>query len=420
MPHGEWRPLRTGFQQVTRRWLNESLGPRSRPRTSDNLTRAANLLSHTHGGACAYMHAAFAPAFHHDRCKLALFDFDGVAACLRRLPHRGRVLVFGDSLARRFSSALAVEQFPSSARLTANASRQPLRRKRWLAAPQHSDGWVGFQAAWRLEAGASSRSGVITIANDTLRDVASGGLDLVVLGVGMHLTHSLVRHLDEHVHALITTLRRHLATPSRHALFGRTTWRWHTPVLWLLPHEPDDNRTVRRPFLANNGAAVVRAFREAMARLLPVYDVPFFDAWALTNPRDVPKGTASPDGVHFAPWVYQAKSLALLNHLCANGASERGGVVSGGDESGGVESGDESGDGQERRSTQRRSHWHRRRTPRWHVTNASASAGDDANEAAAGHSTMRSVVETVIHCVLLVSLGVALVMGDRARCDRHG
>ena len=260
-------------------------------------------------------------------CELRLFDMDEVKTCLSRLDYNGRVVIFGDSLLRRVTEALA---FPS------DTSKEILNQRLAVQSRLVNDKWGTSVFPWLADPVANSSRARLSFVNachlDALRDLkailgtldalakhasdetsgsSSSGMDLVVVGFGMHSAHLVddPQVLRRRVGDAVGLLRHFLA---RRDPQGR--WVWHTRVLWVLPHKPWDEKAQRRPYLHLNSETIVARFVVAVRSLLHELDVPYLDTWAITE--HLPEAVTA-DGMHLPAYFFRMKAQAILNYLCA-------------------------------------------------------------------------------------------------------
>lgn len=198
--HGEWVRLAAPFVQPTASWLaRHGRVPRHRTRDAGDefhtpcmsveyvYQMSFGSASHSAVGSAQDSAGGDGPA-----CRLRLFDFDDTASCLERLGG-ARVLVLGDSLARRFTSAL---QYADGAplpvvKLGPNSSGGDAVSRRFLASPAAEESWVAYRAAWRLD----DPSKGAALVDETLASLAPSNLSLVVLGMTVsHAPHTWPLH----------------------------------------------------------------------------------------------------------------------------------------------------------------------------------------------------------------------------------
>ena len=170
--HCHWVSLSEPFVQPTQRWHAQYRARVSSSNTSDKTPdpafcpKSSVVIQFSRSNTSA--------------CQLRLFDFDDTARCLAR-QGSARLLIFGDSLARRMAYSLMDAPPTSYAHLHGNTSTAGNTVERPFAAdPAAPDSWIAFRDAWRLDYDAYPLRGLAVI-NRTLSEMAGRGLDLVVL-----------------------------------------------------------------------------------------------------------------------------------------------------------------------------------------------------------------------------------------------
>lgn len=259
----------------------------------------------------SYYHSAFARpvggAF--QPCGVNLLSQQDVANGLSAL-RSPRLLFFGDSLMRRVSAYFEVRHKTHplvngtleqpDAPLTLEANKNAL-----LAAPWLEDSWSAYVQNIAFTG--------LPFMNRTLELAtrSNNTLGLVVVGWGMHIAP--LRHdeaqLDVGVRAAVDLLRSYFAEPD-----GAGGWRWHTKVLWMLPHKQDD--TKKSPeHVERNGNAALTELNVLLRRKLKELHVPFLDTFAFS----VGMEEETKDGVHYSEKVDRVKAMYILNYLFSGG-----------------------------------------------------------------------------------------------------